>query len=205
MKNPSLLLALFLIPFAACATTDGPGDGDAGGSSGGAAAVAPTSSGAAPADASAVRGHAIRAEWRNLNPRYGEQYVGLINRTSPEAARLGRDPAVKGVDDETMAALLAGYRDVDFFEHAQEGKDVRSYQLGDGHGVVSLTDGDKKWALLFKPGMGGTPVPGVYRDLKTAIVTLHNQTLGFSVSTPQDPDRVFRVPAPTRTPGSLRK
>ncbi len=155
----------------------------------------------APAPVANVTGRRIRAEWRNLDPRYGPQHLGLINRSSPELPKMYANPrayrTVKPVDDEVMGNVLEAFRRYDFYEYAEKGKDARSYAMGDGHYVISVTLDDEKWALVFRRGAGAqpSPVPRICRDLKVLLMHVFNSTYWLQPSAPQS-DRIFRVPRP---------
>jgi len=198
MRIPSILLCLvaFAIPLAACGSTSGTTK-----SNGKAAASDPDRGEPTKPAASTkgVTGKPIRLEWRNLNPRYGEQRMGLINRSSPDLALLYRKPKeyvnVKPVEDDVMANMLSAVRESDYFKLAEDGKTADEYEMGDGHGVVWVQIGDESWTLLFRPmGAAGenSPVPRTYRDIKLLIMNVYNQTLWFSTSTSGD-QQPFRI------------
>ena len=46
------------------------------------------------------------------------------------------------------------------------------------------------------PDARNSPVPKIYRDLKVLLMKVYNQTLHFSPTDPQDPNRVFTLPRP---------
>jgi hypothetical protein len=94
-----------------------------------------------------------------------------------------------------MGTILEAFRQVGFFEHASKGVELDSLDMGTGHGAVYCRIGDDHWTLLFGPGMGESDVPEVYRDCKGIIIEFHRRTLWLQPTTPQDPDRVFRVPS----------
>jgi hypothetical protein len=141
-----------------------------------------------------VTGQRIRVEWRNLNPKHGDQRLGLVNHSSPEAAMLIRKGPLnlKPVEDEVMASVLMAFEESDFYEHATPNVDADSFEMGHGHGVVALTRGEKKWALVFRPTGGvKSDVPEIYRDLKLLVMNVYNQTLSLQLTTPED---AFRQP-----------
>ena len=203
MRAPIILLATIAILLAGCSSTPEEPTPAANGNSGSAAFEGPEK----PANVANVTGRALRVEWRNLNPRNGDQMIGLINRSSPELAQLYRNPqafaGVKPIDDEVMANILGAYQESGFYDIATEGADVRSFSMGDGNGVVSLIDGDRKYALFF-PRMTdptearSSPIPRTYRDLKVLLISVYNSTLWLAPSAPQDPNRVFKAPTPDR-------
>ena len=115
----------------------------------------------------------------------------------------------KPVKDEVMAAMLDALQKLEFFELAQPGYDASSYRMGDGHGVVSVSVDDRKWALIFRP-MGAavarsSPIPTKYRDAKVLILSEWNATLHFSVGGSGNPDRTFQIPPPVHTPPERRE
>jgi hypothetical protein len=94
-----------------------------------------------------------------------------------------------------MTNLLTAFEEQGFYAHASRGTDASSVEMGDGHGVVSLIRGSKKWALVFRPTGGvKSDVPEIYRDLKVLIIAVYNRTLSLQVTTPQDPNKAFRQP-----------
>lgn len=187
MKSP--FPALFLasaILLAACSSTGGSGNGG----------DSPEPIEGVPQ----VAGQQVRVEWRNLNPKRSDTPLGLVNRSSPEMRELYRQPAqyqhVKPVDDETMGVVLQAFREIGFFDHAEKGRALEEFRPGEGqHGVVHVRQGDQTWFLLFTPGLGGTEVPEIYRDAKSVIIEVHRRTYWLQPTSPQDPDRVFRVPS----------
>ena len=185
MRTPPILTCVIAILFASCASTDD------------APAKRGTGSGETPAPPARISGQRVRAEWRNLNPKHGEQRLGLVNQSSPETARLLQAGPLnlKPIPDSEMATLLTAFEESGFYEHAARGTDAGSFAMGDGHGVVSLIRGAKKWSLVFRPTGGvESDVPEIYRDLKLLIMNVYNRTLSLQVTTPQDPNKVFRQP-----------
>jgi hypothetical protein len=201
MRNSTILLAAFAILLAACSSSPNEPDPRGPSAANGGTGTSPTA-----ATIPDVTGRAIRIEWRNLKPKHGEQSIGIINRTSPELAQLYRNPkafaGVKPVDDEVMGNILAAFREAGFFGYAEAGFDVRSWSMGDGNGVLSLTNGDETQALflpyLNNPDSEARARAQTYRDLKVLLMNVYNATLWLAPSSPQDPNRAFRAPSPDR-------
>jgi len=188
MRIPTTIvcLAVILILATACGSTSG----TSGGNSGRDADRTDRADPSKPvATTRGVTGKPIRLEWRNLNPRHGDQRMGLINRSSPDLALLYRRPGdfrnVKPVEDEIMANVLSSVRGSKYFSLAKEGAKADDFAMGDGHGVVWVQIGDESFSLLFRPGDGGedSPLPRTYRDIKMLIMNVYNRTLWFSTST----------------------
>ena len=192
-----MLLALFAILLASCASSPDSNGGmpatPAGASNG------PGGDGPAePVHVPSITDRPVRIEWVNLDPRRSDPPLGLINRTSPEVRELYRNSAawahVKPVDDDTMAALLGAFKQEGFYEHAEKGRGSESLKMGEGKGAICLLNGTEKWTLIFGPGMAATAIPDLYVKLKHNIIHVHRTTLHLAPSSPQDPNRVFRVP-----------
>ncbi|MHC4470676.1 MAG: hypothetical protein ACYTDY_00345 [Planctomycetota bacterium] len=185
MRTPPILLSTLAILFASCASQDA------------VVPVDPTPVNGQTAKPSKITGDRIRAEWRNLNPKHGERQFGLVNRSSPEVPRLAQAGRLdlKPIADQDMEDLLATFAESGFYEHAQRGRTAGTCKMGEGHGVVSLIRGDEKWALVFRPTGGvKSDVPEIYLGLKELIIAVYNRTLSLQVTTPQDPNKVFRQP-----------
>jgi hypothetical protein len=194
MRIPKSLTLLAILGLAACASgPDEPRDG------GGSPAKG---SGTSHPNVTKVEGKPILAEWRNLDPGKGTVRIGLLNKSSPDMNLLYRDKYYQGykpIEDDAMGNVLLAYEELDFYDLATKGKSARDYRMGDGHGVVSITIGDEKWALVFRPNTPDaqhSPIPKTYRDLKVLLMQIYNQTLYFSPTAPQDPNRVFKIDPP---------
>ncbi|MEN8151956.1 MAG: hypothetical protein ABFS86_19230 [Planctomycetota bacterium] len=194
MRTPTILacLALLLILTPACESTGGttPPSSDEPGAN---------RDSPEPADfTEGVTGRPIRVEWRSLNPRDQGRRMGLINQSSPDLVLLYRKKEqfrdVKPVDDEVMADVLSAVRKADFYDHATKGMTADDFQVGDGHGVVWVQNGDENWTLLFSPATGAadSSLPRAYRDIKVLTLRVWNATLWFSTTT-QGGEGSFRI------------
>jgi len=202
MRIPTTIVCLAVIAILAsgCASTSGTSGTNSGGAKSGAkAGTAKRSEPDRPAaPTKGVTGKPIRMEWRNLNPRHGEQRMGLINRSSPDLALLYRRPgdfkSVKPVEDEVMANMLSAVRESDYFKLAKKDSNADDFEMGDAHGVVWVRIGDESWTLVFRAGDGGrdSQLPRTYRDIKVLIMNVHSQTLWFSTST-SGGEKTFKI------------
>lgn len=185
-----LLIPLFLA--SACSSTEENGSGS-------------SEPSGEPESIEGVTGQLLHVEWRPLNPKRPDPPLAILNRSSPEMNELYRNPLAyqhaKPVDDIIMSALLEQMKSSGFFDVATKGPALDTFKKREGlHGVVHLRKGDENWALVFSPGASGNVVKA-YDECKKAILEVHRRTMWLTPAAPQDPDRVFRVPAgriPTR-------
>jgi hypothetical protein len=195
MKPLLVGLCVFLIPLfltAACSSTEENGSGTSDASS-------------EPESIEGVTGQLVHVEWRPLNPKRPDPPLAILNLSSPEMKEWDRNPQAfqhaKPVEDIVMSALLEQMKSSGFFDVATKGPTLDSFKKREGlHGVVHLRKGNENWALVFSPGASGDVVKA-YDECKKAILEVHRRTMWLTPTAPQDPDRVFRVPAgrvPTR-------
>jgi len=197
MRIPTSIVCLAVIAILAtgCASTSDPSGNT---SRGNTDSVKKSESDRPAAPTKGVTNKPIRLEWRSLNPRDGDQRMGLINRSSPDLALLVRnDPSfknVKPVEDEIMANMLSAVRKSEYFKLAKKGSDAGDFEMGDAHGIVWVQIGDESWTLLFRAGDGAadSELPRTYRDIKVLIMNVHSQTLWFSAST-SGGEKTFRI------------
>jgi len=197
MRIPTTVVCLAVIAILAtgCASTSDSSGSNSGGKSNAAKKSEPDQ----PAPPTkGVTNKPIRLEWRSLNPRDGDQRMGLINRSSPDLALLIRnDPSfknVKPVEDEIMANMLSAVRESEYFNLAKKDSKADDFGMGDAHGVVWVQIGDEEWTLAFRAGDGAadSELPRTYRDIKVLIMNVHSQTLWFSTST-SGGEKTFRI------------
>ncbi len=189
---PRLLLGA--VALAACASPGGPAP------SGGSlpaprapAYVAPGASAEAfdkGSEVAVARGAAVRCGWRDLRPQVrGIRSLSLVSPGTPtgEALRAGKlqAPDTKVLEQEAVPDLLEAFEKQGFGRFAVS----VDPSAGPSNAMAAIwLEVDGRMATLFLvPGAVTDPrtrdLPKVYEGLKALVLTIHQATPGFSVST----------------------
>jgi hypothetical protein len=155
---------------------------------------------AGAAESEPVRGE-VMVSWRNLDPRYPATAVALVNDSSSTGQRLRSgtvtSSTIRVLTDAEMGWVLAEIERMGFHQHARDGLDVAAASEVPGRkGIVTIErDGTTK-GLLLTTGLGTSPLPKVYVQVKDFVNKVHGHVVGGEVRASVGPadESIFSAP-----------